>query len=53
MVGPTPVTQLAQRIGSTPFYAYSRALLRARVRQLRTALPRWQGACYWQHGAWL
>jgi diaminopimelate decarboxylase len=30
---------LAQRIGSTPFYAYSRALLRARVHQLRTALP--------------
>ena len=30
---------LAARVGRTPFYAYSRDLLRARVDQLRTALP--------------
>jgi diaminopimelate decarboxylase len=31
---------LAARVGQTPFYAYSRDLLRARVTQLRTSLPR-------------
>jgi diaminopimelate decarboxylase len=30
---------LAERVGQTPFYAYSRDLLRARVAQLRQALP--------------
>lgn len=39
LVGGIPLTQLALRVGSTPFYAYDRALLRARVAQLRTALP--------------
>ena len=38
-VGGMPVTQLAARVGSTPFYAYDRALLRARVAQLRAVLP--------------
>jgi diaminopimelate decarboxylase len=30
---------LAARVGQTPFYAYSRDLLRARMAQLRSALP--------------
>jgi diaminopimelate decarboxylase len=35
-----PLTHLAARVGQTPFYAYDRSLLRARVAQLRAALPR-------------
>ena len=38
-VGGMPVTRLAQRIGSTPFYAYDRARLDARVAELRAHLP--------------
>lgn len=38
-VGGMPLTRLAERVGSTPFYAYDRALLRARVAELQTALP--------------
>ena len=38
-VGGISVTRLAQRVGSTPFYAYDRALLTARVAQLRAHLP--------------
>ena len=38
-VGAMPLTRLAQRVGSTPFYAYDRSLLSARVAQLRAALP--------------
>ncbi len=38
-VGGIPLTRLAQRVGSTPFYAYDRALLSARVAQVRAALP--------------
>ncbi|MGJ7915215.1 pyridoxal-dependent decarboxylase, exosortase A system-associated [Massilia sp. LXY-6] len=38
-VGGIPLTRLAQRVGSTPFYAYDRALLSARVAQVRTHLP--------------
>ena len=34
------LSTLAARVGSTPFYAYSRALLRQRVAELRAALPR-------------
>jgi diaminopimelate decarboxylase len=34
------LSALAARVGQTPFYAYSRELLRARVAQLRAALPR-------------
>jgi diaminopimelate decarboxylase len=39
VVGGLRISQLAARVGSTPFYAYSRELLRARVAQLRAALP--------------
>lgn len=38
-VGGMPLTRLAARVGCTPFYAYDRALLRARVAALRSALP--------------
>ena len=38
-VGGIPLTRLAQRVGRTPFYAYDRALVAERVRQLRAALP--------------
>jgi diaminopimelate decarboxylase len=40
VVGGMPLTRLAQRVGSTPFYAYDRALLDGRVAQLRQQLPR-------------
>ncbi|MCA3640383.1 MAG: pyridoxal-dependent decarboxylase, exosortase A system-associated [Methylobacterium sp.] len=33
------VTELANRAGSTPFFAYARAAIDARVHQLRTKLP--------------
>lgn len=39
MVGGMPLTQLAARVGRTPFYAYDRALLERRVTGLRAALP--------------
>jgi len=39
LVGGVPLTRLAERVGSTPFYAYSRDLLRQRVAELRAALP--------------
>ncbi len=39
LVGGVPLTRLAERVGSTPFYAYSRELLRQRVAELRDALP--------------
>jgi len=38
-IGGLPLTRLAARIGRTPFYAYDRALLAARVAELRHALP--------------
>jgi diaminopimelate decarboxylase len=38
-VGGQPLSQLAERVGQTPFYAYDRALLRERVAALRAALP--------------
>jgi diaminopimelate decarboxylase len=38
-VGGMPLTRLAQRVGSTPFYAYDRSLLSARVAHLRRHLP--------------
>ena len=40
IVGGMPLSLLAARVGSTPFYAYDRGLLRARVAELRAALPR-------------
>lgn len=39
LVNGVSLTRLAERVGSTPFYAYDRSLLRARVAELRTALP--------------
>lgn len=38
-VGGMPITRLAERVGSTPFYAYDRRLMTGRVAQLRAALP--------------
>lgn len=38
-VGGMPLTQLAERVGSTPFYAYDRAKLNERVALLRRHLP--------------
>ena len=40
IVGAGPLSLLAERVGQTPFYAYDRALLRARVAALRAALPK-------------
>lgn len=37
--GGVPLTQLAERVGQTPFYAYDRARLAARVATVRAALP--------------
>jgi diaminopimelate decarboxylase len=39
LVGGIPLPRLAQRVGSTPFYAYDRGLLGARVRHVRDHLP--------------
>jgi diaminopimelate decarboxylase len=39
-IGGMPLTRLAQRVGGTPFYAYDRALLNARVQHLGAHLPR-------------
>ena len=39
VVGGQRLSQLASRVGQTPFYAYDRGLLRQRVTQLRAALP--------------
>lgn len=38
-IGGMPLSRLAARVGSTPFFAYDRALLDQRVDQLRSALP--------------
>ncbi len=38
-IGGIPLTQLAARVGQTPFYAYDRRLLNERVALLRRALP--------------
>lgn len=38
-VGGMPVSRLAARVGSTPFFAYDRGLLDHRVSRLRAALP--------------
>lgn len=38
-VGGMPLSRLAARVGSTPFFAYDRVLLDQRVNQLRSALP--------------
>lgn len=39
LIGGERLSRLAARVGQTPFYAYDRALLRARVFELRAALP--------------
>lgn len=39
VVGGVPLSRLAAIAGRTPFYAYDRALLTARVRDVRAALP--------------
>jgi diaminopimelate decarboxylase len=39
LVNGLPLERLAARVGQTPFYAYDRSLLRARVAELRAALP--------------
>lgn len=38
-VGGVALTRLAQRVGSTPFFAYDRSLLSSRVAHLRASLP--------------
>ena len=40
VVGGVGLSTLAARVGQTPFYAYDRSLLRARVAELRSVLPR-------------
>ncbi len=40
VIGNVPIRQLAQRVGRTPFYAYDRSLLDARVALLRQHLPK-------------
>lgn len=39
LVGGVPVSRLAERVGSTPFFAYDRTRLTDRVATLRAALP--------------
>lgn len=39
LVGGQRLSVLAERVGQTPFYAYDRGLLKARVAELRAALP--------------
>lgn len=39
LVGGVKITHLAERIGATPFYAYSRDLLRQRAAFVRAAMP--------------
>ncbi|MBK9134797.1 MAG: pyridoxal-dependent decarboxylase, exosortase A system-associated [Betaproteobacteria bacterium] len=39
VVGGMKLSRLAAQVGRTPFYAYDRGLLRARVAELRAALP--------------
>jgi diaminopimelate decarboxylase len=40
VVGGVPLDRLADRVGGTPFFAYDRGLLSARVAELRKHLPR-------------
>lgn len=39
-IGGVALPRLARRVGSTPFFAYDRALITARVAELRARLPR-------------
>ncbi len=45
-VGGLPLSRLAERVGQTPFYAYDRRLLAARVAAVRAALPEGVGLSY-------
>jgi diaminopimelate decarboxylase len=45
-VGGLPLSRLAARVGSTPFFVYDRTLLSERVRELRKALPARLGLTY-------
>jgi diaminopimelate decarboxylase len=38
-IGGVGITMLAERVGSTPFFAYDRAMLSQRVAEVRAALP--------------
>lgn len=40
IIGGQPISQLAARVGQTPFFAYDRGLLKRRAAELRAALPR-------------
>lgn len=46
LLGGVPLTRLAERVGQTPFYAYDRQLLAARVASVRVALPAGVGLHY-------
>ena len=39
VIGGKPVAQIAEELGTTPFYAYSRELVDRRIEKLRQALP--------------
>ncbi|NPC40895.1 pyridoxal-dependent decarboxylase, exosortase A system-associated [Nocardioides sp. zg-1230] len=39
LVGGVPVDRLAERVGATPFFAYDRAMISARVAAVKAALP--------------
>ena len=39
MIGGVPLDRLCERVGSTPFFAYDRAAITARVAAVRAALP--------------
>ena len=39
LIGGIPLTELAERVGSTPFYAYDSQVMSRRVAHLRAALP--------------
>jgi diaminopimelate decarboxylase len=38
-IGGMPLTDVAQQVGTTPFYAYDRRVMAAKVKSLRNALP--------------
>ncbi len=45
-VGGVPLSRLAARVGSTPFYAYDRSAMSARVAELRATLPKGLGISF-------
>lgn len=45
-IGGVPLALLAERVGQTPFYAYDRALVAARISAVRQALPPGVGLYY-------